>query len=73
MSNVKTTKLIINAILDSNKYRLMLLEIKFSFSLLIVSGSFFVCAVYGINLESFIEETKIEVIGVFTVGVIVII
>lgn len=69
--NVKTTKLIINAILVFNKYQFLLLRIKFSFGFLTVGGVSFVCAVYGISLECFIEESKIKIIGVFAVGVIV--
>ncbi|KAG7194288.1 mitochondrial inner membrane magnesium transporter lpe10 [Scheffersomyces spartinae] len=57
-SQIKTTEEIINIVLDSNRNELMLLGLKFSTGLLSMGIALYVAAVYGMNLENFIEETE---------------
>lgn len=55
-SQIRTTEEIINIVLDSNRNELMLLGLKFSTGLLSMGIALYVAAVYGMNLENFIEE-----------------
>ncbi|ODV81892.1 uncharacterized protein CANTADRAFT_3950 [Suhomyces tanzawaensis NRRL Y-17324] len=55
-SQIKTTEEIINMVLDSNRNELMLLGLKFSTGLLSTGIALYVSALYGMNLENFIEE-----------------
>ncbi|CAK7913274.1 mitochondrial inner membrane magnesium transporter Mfm1p [[Candida] anglica] len=56
LSQIKTTEEIINIVLDSNRNELMLLGLKFSVGLLSMGTILWVAALYGMNLENFIEE-----------------
>ncbi|KAI3404237.2 LPE10 [Candida oxycetoniae] len=56
-SQIKTTEEIINVLLDSNRNELMLLGLKFSTGLLSMGIALYLAALYGMNLENFIEET----------------
>lgn len=56
-SQIKTSEEIINMILDSNRNELMLLGLKFSTGLLSMGIALYFGALYGMNLENFIEET----------------
>lgn len=58
MTNIKTTEEIINIMLDSNRNSLMLMELKITISTLGFTIGMFFSALYGMNLENFIEETK---------------
>lgn len=55
-SQVKTSEEIINIVLDSNRNELMLLGLKFSTGLLSMGIALYIAALYGMNLENFIEE-----------------
>ncbi|KAI6983493.1 cora-domain-containing protein [Hortaea werneckii] len=57
-SAIRNTEEIVRAILDANRNSLMLLEIKFSIATLGISVGMFIAALYGMNLENFIEETN---------------
>lgn len=54
---IKTSEEIINIVLDSNRNELMVLGLKFSIGLLSMGVVLYVAAVYGMNLENFIEES----------------
>lgn len=56
-SQIKTTEEIINIVLDSNRNELMLLGLKFSTGLLSMGIALYFAALYGMNLENFIEES----------------
>ncbi|KAK6460809.1 mitochondrial MRS2-like protein [Scheffersomyces coipomensis] len=56
-SQIRTTEEIINIILDSNRNEMMLLGLKFSIGLLSLGIALYVSALYGMNLENFIEES----------------
>ncbi|ODQ64566.1 Mg2+ transporter protein, partial [Nadsonia fulvescens var. elongata DSM 6958] len=57
ISNIKSTEEIVNIILDANRNALMLLELKINvWTLGFTVGAFF-AALYGMNLENYIEET----------------
>ncbi|CUM56192.1 unnamed protein product [Debaryomyces fabryi] len=56
-SQIKTSEEIINIVLDSNRNELMLLGLKFSTGLLSMGCALYIAALYGMNLENFIEET----------------
>ncbi|KAI5969844.1 LPE10 [Candida margitis] len=56
-SQIKTTEEIINIVLDSNRNELMLLGLKFSTGLLSMGVALYLAALYGMNLENFIEES----------------
>ncbi|CDK27234.1 unnamed protein product [Kuraishia capsulata CBS 1993] len=56
ISDIKTTEEIINIILDSNRNQLMLLGLRYSAGLLSFGFMLYLAAVYGMNLENFIEE-----------------
>ncbi|EGW30419.1 uncharacterized protein SPAPADRAFT_73156 [Spathaspora passalidarum NRRL Y-27907] len=66
-SQIKTTEEIINIVLDSNRNELMLLGLKFSTGLLSMGIALYISALYGMNLENFIEESN----GGFEVVVVV--
>lgn len=55
-SQVRTSEEIINVVLDSNRNELMMLRHKYSVGLLSMGIVLYVAAVYGMNLENFIEE-----------------
>lgn len=55
-SQIKTTEEIISIVLDSNRNELMLLGLKFSIGLFSMGIVLYVAALYGMNLENFIEE-----------------
>lgn len=57
VSNIRSTEEIINIILDSNRNSLMLLDLKFQIGTLGLGAGAFVSALYGMNLQNFIEET----------------
>lgn len=57
ISNIRSTEEIINIILDSNRNSLMLLDLKFQIGTLGLSGGAFISALYGMNLQNFIEES----------------
>ncbi|KAI5956855.1 LPE10 [Candida jiufengensis] len=57
-SQIKTTEEIINIVLDSNRNELMLLGLKFSTGLLSMGIALYFAALYGMNLENFIEESN---------------
>lgn len=54
---IKTSEEIINIVLDSNRNELMLLGLRFSIGLLSMGGALYIGALYGMNLENFIEES----------------
>lgn len=56
ISQIKTSEEIIRFVLDSNRNELMLLGLKFSLGLLSMGFALYVGALYGMNLENFIEE-----------------
>lgn len=56
-SQIKTSEEIINIVLDSNRNELMLLGLKFSIGLLSMAVALYIGALYGMNLENFIEES----------------
>lgn len=56
-SQIRTTEEIINMILDSNRNELMLLGLKYLTGLLLMGATLYVAALYGMNLENFIEES----------------
>lgn len=58
LNDVKTTEEIIAIVLDSNRNDLMLLNLKFSITLLSMACLLFLGATYGMNLENFIEEQE---------------
>lgn len=57
ISQIKTSEEIIKFVLDSNRNELMLLGLKFSIGLLSMGVALYIGALYGMNLENFIEET----------------
>jgi magnesium transporter len=69
-SQIKTTEEIINIVLDSNRNELMLLGLKFSTGLLSMGAVLYVGALYGMNLENFIEEQNggFELVVVVSLG-----
>jgi magnesium transporter len=76
ISNIRSTEEIINIILDSNRNSLMLLDLKFQIGTLGLGGGAFIAALYGMNLQNFIEETEWgfwSVSGVVTVSSLIII
>jgi len=64
VSAIRNTEEIVRAILDSNRNSLMLLELKFSIGTFGISIGMFIAALYGMNLENFIEETNWGFAGV---------
>ncbi|KAK5129017.1 hypothetical protein LTR85_000350 [Meristemomyces frigidus] len=64
VSAIRNTEEIVRAILDANRNSLMLLELKFSIGTLGISAGMFIAALYGMNLENFIEETHYGFAGI---------
>ncbi|CAH6722460.1 mitochondrial inner membrane magnesium transporter Mfm1p [[Candida] jaroonii] len=58
LNQTKSTNEIINIILDSNRNEMMLLSLKFGVGLLSMGFALYIAALYGMNLENFIEETE---------------
>lgn len=58
VSAIRNTEEIVRAILDSNRNSLMLLGLKFDIGTFGISAGMFIAALYGMNLENFIEETN---------------
>ncbi|PVH19108.1 hypothetical protein CXQ85_001403 [Candidozyma haemuli] len=56
ISQIKTSEEIIKFVLDANRNDLMLLGLRFSIGLLSMGAVLYVAALYGMNLENFIEE-----------------
>lgn len=56
ISQIKTSEEIIKFVLDANRNDLMLLSLRFSIGLLSMGAVLYVAALYGMNLENFIEE-----------------
>lgn len=56
LSQIKTSEEIINIVLDSNRNELMLMGIKVSVVILSLGFTMYIAALYGMNLENFIEE-----------------
>ncbi|EGV63545.1 mitochondrial inner membrane magnesium transporter lpe10 [Yamadazyma tenuis] len=57
IAQTKSTNEIVNIILDSNRNEIMLLGLKFGVGMLSMAVALYAAAVYGMNLENFIEET----------------
>jgi magnesium transporter len=64
VSAIRNTEEIVRAILDANRNSLMLLDLKFSIGTLGISAGMFIAALYGMNLENFIEESSYGFFGV---------
>ncbi|CAK1355364.1 magnesium ion transporter [Cercospora beticola] len=64
VSAIRNTEEIVRAILDANRNSLMLLDLKFSIGTLGISAGMFIAALYGMNLENFIEESNLGFFGV---------
>ncbi|KAF1823430.1 cora-domain-containing protein [Dissoconium aciculare CBS 342.82] len=64
VSAIRNTEEIVRAILDANRNSLMLLDLKFSIGTLGISAGMFIAALYGMNLENFIEESPWGFFGV---------
>ena len=71
VSAIRNTEEIVRAILDANRNSLMLLELKFSIGTLGISAGMFIAALYGMNLENFIEETNFGFFGISSFSTIV--
>lgn len=57
ISQIKTSEELIRFVLDANRNELMLLGLKFSIGLLSMGITMYIAALYGMNLENFIEES----------------
>lgn len=57
-SHIKSTEEIVNIIVDANRNALMLLELKVTIVTVGFAVGAFVAALYGMNLENFIEESN---------------
>nr|POE59094.1 mitochondrial inner membrane magnesium transporter mrs2 [Quercus suber] len=64
VSAIRNTEEIVRAILDANRNSLMMLELRYSIGTLGISVGMFVAALYGMNLENFIEETNYGFFGI---------
>ncbi|KAL6711338.1 magnesium ion transporter [Coniothyrium glycines] len=58
VSSIRNTEEIVKAILDANRNSLMLLDLRFSILTLAITAGTFIAALYGMNLENWIEETQ---------------
>lgn len=58
ISQIKTSEELIRFVLDANRNELMLLGLKFSIGLLSMGITMYIAALYGMNLENFIEESN---------------
>ncbi|RDW24496.1 mitochondrial inner membrane magnesium transporter LPE10 [Yarrowia lipolytica] len=70
-SHIRSTEEIVNIIVDANRNALMLLELKVTIVTVGFAVGAFVAALYGMNLENFIEETNegmVLVVGVACLG-----
>ncbi|KAG5362307.1 Mitochondrial inner membrane magnesium transporter MRS2 [Yarrowia sp. C11] len=70
-SHIRSTEEIVNIIVDANRNALMLLELKVTIVTVGFAVGAFVAALYGMNLENFIEETNegmFLVVGVACLG-----
>lgn len=70
ISQIKTSEEIIKFVLDANRNDLMLLGLRFSIGLLSMGAVLYVAALYGMNLENFIEEIDGGFEGVVVLGMI---
>ncbi|PVH14313.1 uncharacterized protein CXQ87_002441 [Candidozyma duobushaemuli] len=68
ISQIKTSEEIIKFVLDANRNDLMLLGLRFSIGLLSMGAVLYIAALYGMNLENFIEEIDGGFEGVVIVG-----
>ncbi|PVH94073.1 cora-domain-containing protein [Periconia macrospinosa] len=57
VSSIRNTEEIVKAILDANRNSLMLLDLRFSVWTLALTAGTFIAALYGMNLNSGIEES----------------
>ncbi|EME49720.1 hypothetical protein DOTSEDRAFT_68485 [Dothistroma septosporum NZE10] len=64
VSAIRNTEEIVRAILDANRNSLMLLDLKFSIGTLGLTAGMFIAALYGMNLENFIEESNYGFFGI---------
>jgi len=64
ISAIRNTEEISRAILDANRNSLMLLGLKVDIGTMGISVGMFIAALYGMNLENFIEETNWGFFGV---------
>ncbi|EMC94412.1 hypothetical protein BAUCODRAFT_52577, partial [Baudoinia panamericana UAMH 10762] len=64
VSAIRNTEDIVRAILDANRNSLMLLDLKFTIGTLGITAGMFIAALYGMNLENFIEETNFGFFGI---------
>jgi magnesium transporter len=71
VSAIRNTEEIVRAILDANRNSLMLLELKVSIGTMGISVGMFIAALYGMNLENFIEETNWGFAGVSGISFVV--
>uniref|UniRef100_A0A060SXS6 Magnesium transporter n=1 Tax=Blastobotrys adeninivorans TaxID=409370 RepID=A0A060SXS6_BLAAD len=62
--NVRTTEEIINIMLDANRNSLMLMDLKITIGTLGFTVGMFFSALYGMNLENFIEESPLGFVAV---------
>lgn len=69
-SQIKTSEEIINIMLDSNRNELMLLGLKVSTFILSLGVVLYISALYGMNLENYIEESDGGFEAVLVVSVI---
>lgn len=70
-SHIRSTEEIVNIIVDANRNALMLLELKVTIVTVGFAVGAFVAALYGMNLENFIEESNEGmplVVGVACIG-----
>ncbi|CAI6262105.1 unnamed protein product [Periconia digitata] len=58
VSSIRNTEEIVKAILDANRNSLMLLDLRFSVWTLALTAGTFIAALYGMNLNSGIEESE---------------
>lgn len=70
MSQIKTSEEIIRFVLDANRNELMLLGLKISVGVLSMGLTLYVAALYGMNLENFIEESDGGFEGITIIGTI---
>ncbi|KAK0343150.1 magnesium ion transporter [Friedmanniomyces endolithicus] len=64
ISAIRNTEEVSRAILDANRNSLMLLGLKVDIGTMGISVGMFIAALYGMNLENFIEETNYGFFGI---------
>lgn len=64
VSAIRNTEEIVRAILDANRNSLMLLSLKVDIGTMGITVGMFIAALYGMNLENFIEETNYGFFGI---------